>query len=426
MAFYHMGSGLKDGVYQRQPHTPGAKSLKKSMKMPYNSKEWKPFIYRGQKLIGIKQHQRNNNSFMFDVSIQRIGKKVRKRKFITIDEDKTKLYHILLDQYTEYRADIKDGYFIEAITFDKAFKRAMNIKSISQRWYDLQVATYRNHIKKTLGELNLMDIEPYHVDNVLVKIRTKAPSTQKSIMDIVKMTLRHALEDKLIKNLPLEVRHSIKVISAQQKTIVTDAQNKYITVHRSILKVFNSDLAMLCIFLFGLYGRRKAEILRMTWQQIDFKNNQYTIPGTHSKVKIDFVFALPNEISSSLLKLKGQRRGLIFKNENTDQEYSNIQPHIEKIRRVSGWNKFTFHSMRNLLASMLHSQGVSASYISSVLGHTNPTTVQQYLTMERVQPLIEEEINLTLYGVKEFKSCRPKEAQDELDKVFKELKQCTK
>jgi hypothetical protein len=44
----------------------------------------------------------------------------------------------------------------------------------------------------------------------------------------------------------------------------------------------------------------------------------------------------------------------------------------------------------------LHSQGVNASYISSILGHTNPNTVKQYLTMERTQSIIENEINRVL------------------------------
>lgn len=307
-------------------------------------------------------------------------------------------YREALDRYAEFRADIKAGYFVDAATFGEMFARMMAVKSISDRWRDMQAATYHNHIAPHLGDMNLIDIRPHHIDEVKAAAIGKAPATIKAIMDIVKATLRHALEDKTIKTLPLERRHDIKVIAAQQKTIVTDAIGKFKAVHDVINTEFMQDPAMRCVFLFGLYGRRKAEVLRMRWEHIDFKTMQYMIPADHSKVRIDFVFALPDEIADTLRKIQGKRRGLIFKNPRTGKEYSNIHPKIEQIRKASGWDRFTFHAMRNLLASMLHSRGVSTSYISSVLGHTNPVTVQQYLSMERAQPIIEHQVNAVIYG----------------------------
>jgi integrase len=149
-----------------------------------------------------------------------------------------------------------------------------------------------------------------------------------------------------------------------------------------------------------LYGRRKTEVLKMEWQHIDLENEQYTIPNINSKIKISFVFSLPSEVIETLKEIKGSRRGLVFKNPNNGKIFTNIHKEIMQVRRVSGWEEFTFHSMRNLLASNLHSRGVSSSHISSILGHTNPNTIKQYLTMERTQTVIEDEINKTLYGDK--------------------------
>jgi len=128
---------------------------------------------------------------------------------------------------------------------------------------------------------------------------------------------------------------------------------------------------------------------------ITSKNAQYVIPSTHSKIKTDFVFSLPREIAAALKELPQQKRG-IFVNPRTQKRYTNIQREIKAVRAAAGWKEFTFHSMRNLLASTLHARGVNASYISSVLGHTNPNTVNQYLTMERTQTVIEEAINSIL------------------------------
>lgn len=365
--------------------------------MPFESKQWKRVKYRGGYLIGIKQHKEDQRRFMFEVNI----KKIRRRMFATIEAQGSERYRSALDRYSEFRADIKAGYFVNAATFGEMFARMMAVKHISERWREMQKATYRNHIAPYLGDMNLIDIRPHHIDEVKAEAVGKAPATIKAIMDVVKATLRHAIEDKTIKTLPLERRHDIKVIAAQQKTIVTDAIGKFKAVHDAINTEFIHDQAMRCVFLFGLYGRRKSEVLRMRWEHIDFKAMQYMIPADHSKVRIDFVFALPDEIAGTLRKISGKRRGLIFKNPRTGKEYSNIHPKIEQVRKASGWNRFTFHTMRNLLASMLHSRGVSASYISSILGHTSPVTVQQYLSMERVQPLIEQQINAVIAGSEE-------------------------
>lgn len=367
--------------------------------MPFESKQWKRVMYRGGYLIGIKQHTQDPTRFMFEVNI----KKIRRRMFVMIEVQGSERYREALDRYSEFRADIKAGYFVDAATFGEMFARMMAVKNISHRWRDMQEATYRNHIAPYLGDMNLIDIRPHHIDEVKAEVIGKAPATIKGIIDIIKATLRHALEDKTIKTLPLERRHDIKVIAAQQKTIVTDAMGKFRAVHDAIITEFLHDPVMRGVFLFGLYGRRKAEVLRMRWDHIDFKTMQYMIPADHSKVRIDFVFALPDEIATILRKINGKRRGLIFKNPRTGKEYSNIQPQIEQIRKASGWERFTFHAMRNLLASMLHSRGVSTSYISSVLGHTNPVTVQQYLSMERAQPLIEQAVNAVIYGIDKAK-----------------------
>jgi len=366
--------------------------------MPYNSKEWKSVTYRSSKLIGIKQHKTNNKKFMLEVNI----KKLRKRKFITLDNKGEDLIREAIECYSSFRLDIKQGYFIEAKTFEDIFRRMLLIKNISYRWKKMQEATFKNHIDTYIGQKNIKDIRVYDIDEVMIKVKSKAPASKKAIMDIIKGVMRYAKEEKIIKNLPFEIRHNIKVNALQQKTLVTDAKNKFIAVHRAIVEIFKDDPTMRCIFLFGLYGRRKSEVLKMEWKHIDFINERYTIPSNNSKVKISFLFSLPNEIISTLKEIQECKRGLIFKNRNNNKRYTNLQKQIKLIRYASGWKDFTFHSMRNLLASNLHSRGVSSSYISSVLGHTNPNTIKQYLTMERIQPIIEEEINKTLYGTSRF------------------------
>jgi len=208
----------------------GVKSLRQNIEMPYKSKEWKRVKYRGNTLIGIKQHIKDSSRFIFEVNI----KSLRKRKFIIIKSIGESRLRSAIDRYSEFKADIKKGYFVEARTLEDMFKRMLLIKSISFRWQKLQEATFKNHIKPLIGQKNIKDIRSYDIDEVMIRTRDKAPASRKAIMDIIKSIMRYAQEDKIIKDLPFEIRHNIKVNALQQKTLITNAQNKFIQVHRAI------------------------------------------------------------------------------------------------------------------------------------------------------------------------------------------------
>ena len=347
--------------------------------MPYRSQDWKSAIYRGQILTGIRQHKENDNKFLFDVSV----KKLRRKKIIVLDGTESEKYQAAIRFYSEFRTDIYEGYFLDAVTFEEMFNRWLSFKTLS-RWTRSQSGVYRNHISRHIGSINLKEIKPKHIDTILTRVKDKSPRTKKGIVSIVKNVLTLALNEKIIKSLPIEPRHSVVVNAATQKTLILDAETKYQAVHESIMTVFADDPSFRAVFLFGLNGRRKSEILSLQWHDISLGNRTYIIKGSHSKVKQDLSFSLPAGILEALLEIKPSNpKGLIFPNPNTGKSYSNIRRQIQMIRDHSGWHEFGFHRMRNLTSSALFGSGVDAAYLSSLLGHTSPETLKQYLTMQR-------------------------------------------
>ncbi len=139
--------------------------------MPYNSKEWESVSYRSNKLIGIKKHKKNPQKFMLEVNI----KKLRKRKFITLENKGEELIREVMEQHSLFRLEIKQGYFIEAKSFEDMFKRMMMIKNISYNWRKMQEAAFTNHISKFIGQKNLRDIRVYDIDEIMINARDKAP-----------------------------------------------------------------------------------------------------------------------------------------------------------------------------------------------------------------------------------------------------------
>ena len=347
--------------------------------MPYRSQDWKPAIYRGQTLTGIKQHKENDKKFLFDVSL----KKLRRKQIITFDGSESQKHQAAIKAYAEFRADIYEGYYIHPITFEELFKRWLQLKQPT-RWTRSQERVYKNHIKQYLGDMNLKSIHPKDIDRMMLPVKHKAAATRKGIISIVKSVLMFGIDEKIIKALPLEPRHKVVVNAAEQKTVIMEAEEKYKTVYQSIITIYADHPKWRAIFLFGLNGRRKTEILSLQWDHVSLESKTYLIKAEHSKIKQDLTFTIPSDVMKALEEIMPNNpKGLIFPNPNTGKAYSDIRSQVQKVRDHSGWYEFGFHRMRNLLSSALFGAGVEAANLSSVLGHTSPETLKQYLTMQR-------------------------------------------
>ena len=347
--------------------------------MPYCSKEWKPATYRGQTLTGIKQHKTNDKKFLFDVSL----KKIRRKQIITFDGSESQRYQAAIRAYAEFRADIYEGFYIDPVTFEELFKRWLQLKQPT-RWTRLQHGVYKNHIKQHIGHLNLKNITAKDIDGITIAAKGKAAATRKGIISIVKSVLMFGIDEKIIKALPLEPRHKVTVSAAEQKTVIMEATEKYKTVYQSIMTLYANDPRWRAIFLLGLNGRRKSEILSLQWDHISLDSRTYIIKAEHSKIKQDLTFIIPADVMEALEEIiTNNPKGLIFPNPNTGEQYTDIRSQVQKVRDHSGWCEFGFHRMRNLLSSALFNAGVEAENLSSILGHTSPETLKQYLTMQR-------------------------------------------
>lgn len=348
--------------------------------MAFNSKEWRPARYRGNLLTGIREHIETPGRFLFVVEIKR----KRRRKTVRLEGRHEMIYPEAIRLYSEFRAEIMEGYYLEPKSFDDLFNYWMKTRQPT-RWTKQQSGIYRNHIANGLGALNVRDIRPRHIDALALTVRHLKPRTQKAVLDIVRSVLALAMKEKLIRASPFEDRHKITVNAMEQKRVIVDAVTLYRRVHAAIMQTFSTALVLRCVFLMGLYGRRKTEALRLRWEDIDISGGVYVVRSHSSKVRQDMAFPLPKEVSDALQEIGPKPSGYCFINPVTGRPYTNIQRHIEQVRAACGWRGFMFHSMRNLLASAQYSEGVSAANLSAVLGHTRPETLARYLSMQRLE-----------------------------------------
>ncbi len=129
-----------------------------------------------------------------------------------------------------------------------------------------------------------------------------------------------------------------------------------------------------------MQGRRKSEILKLKWENIDFNNNKFLILDT--KNGEHQMFALPFNIKDELLKFKNDY-GYVYESSIKDTHIANVEKQTNKIKKIIP--SFTLHYMRNVVVSAMAEQGISATLMSSALGHNNTNTLSKYLTMSYME-----------------------------------------
>ena len=253
-----------------------------------------------------------------------------------------------------------------------------------------QTYFYEKYIANTLGKMKIKDVKPKHLTNFNATLRSLSPRTRKRAYEILTPIFKLAIEDELIIKSPIKSSHTPKRDQLSEKTIVTDAQTKYRAVHSAIHQLFGSedvitigDKKIQChnnphhraVFLLTFHGRRRTEAALLRWEDIDFDNNVYTVRGATSKVNKDMTFTLPPDVKDALLEFR-EIKGRVF-------HTNNYKHYFPTFRSITGIDDFSMHWLRNLAVSALSGMGVEAINLSSMLGHTNASTLTKYLSLQR-------------------------------------------
>jgi integrase len=189
----------------------------------------------------------------------------------------------------------------------------------------------------------------------------------------------YARQNGIIKENPTAF---IKIKLPKTKKKVINATETFRKLWTAINDLYRDDPYHLALFKFLiLQGRRKGEVFGLRWENIDFDHMTYTIEATKSGE--DQTYTLPKTIAEDLQKLPRSRSGYVFESPITGGKLKDIRGQVSKIRERSGIETFTPHFARNVLVSMLAEGGVDAVFLSSVLGHTDATTINKYLSLPR-------------------------------------------
>jgi len=286
-------------------------------------------------------------------------------------------------------------------TWMKEYKK----NSVRATTYTNYFLAIENHIRPELGNMQLKNIRPDHIQKFLndmsggkVRDMPLAPWTVQKAKVILSGAFEQAIRNQIIPYNPVKATVPPKMEQKDIRVLTEDEQKDFLRA------VKGHRLEALYILTLAT-GLRRGEAIALTWDNIDFDSNTLTVKGSVSRVldtdtrKTYLTLSEPKTksgrrqvpILSSLaqvLKEHKQRQddeiaaagsawqdnNIVFaSNIGTYTEPRRVNMSMNKITDAAGLPRFTFHSLRHTFATRMLEANISAKIVQDVLGHADVT-----------------------------------------------------
>ena len=241
---------------------------------------------------------------------------------------------------------------------------------------------FKSHIEDALGHKKLHDIKLRDLQNVvdnMIRAGYKV-SHVRTLRDIVSNCYKIAIYDNLIDSNLTEHIEFPKFDNNRYFNLDDESRIKLFEVIENI-----PFLDYKVMFYFLIRGRRKGEVLKLKWSDIDFVLGKYVVQDYNSKTRDRQEYIIDGQLLPELIALKEQSgaREYVFTNPKTNTKFDDVPRRFWlHIKEQAGINDMRIHDFRHLLGFTLVNHGVSLEGISKAIGHKNVRTTQKYSNIQ--------------------------------------------
>lgn len=295
--------------------------------------------------------------------------------------------NLFLSEYFEDWMSLYKEDNVSPITYRKYQDTLMNIKKYMPTVIisDLDRPTYQKYLNKYAKN---------HVKSTVIKFNNH-----------IRASLKDAVEEGLIPYDPTRravIKGKQAIKPTEDKFLDYDSFKKLMNlVEKGVTPHFASPIM---VIVAGATGMRFAELLGLTWNDIDFEKKIIDVNKTWN-YKLKQWAPTKNESSVRKISIDGHTIGLLenFRKEQTDLfdlfQIDNNENYVfynlknglvstnavtkylkKKLKEIGIDKNFTLHGLRHTHASILLYQGINILNVSKRLGHSSmETTMSTYL-----------------------------------------------
>ena len=254
----------------------------------------------------------------------------------------------------------------------------------NKRSYTDDRTFYVNYCRDDLASLRLVDVKTHHVQQIITKLQSM--KSKKYDRPYSNTTLNHVrLFVSRLFNWAIDQGYfdgenpASKVRVERVDNRITNPMSKTdIKRLLAFIDTWENERPALAIKYALFSGKRKSEILRLKWENVDLTNGFVTYVSTNTKVKETQTLPLNEECLLIILRCRELRNSDWVFPSNAGNYYSSfdktwrvIRDHLKLTQR--------FHDLRHTFASYIASSGKVDIYtLQHLLGHKTITMTQRY------------------------------------------------
>lgn len=238
---------------------------------------------------------------------------------------------------------------------------------------------------KVINEIKPIDIEAYKAwrSDSYVELKRKnkddkwvitktdekiKPSTINRELNSLSKMFNIAVDNGFIDKSPCAKLKKIKVENTKMRFLTKKEE-------KELFKKLKNHWLEPIVFTALKTGMRKAEVLNLKWENIDFKKGYINVLIT----KNDKPRQVPiSPKLAEVLKSIKKETEFVFINPNTKKPYSSITKTYNEVLASAGIKDFTFHDLRHTAASRMVEGGFDLITVSEIFGWINLQMVKRY------------------------------------------------
>ncbi len=312
---------------------------------------WIDFYHQGKRI----RRKVGPSKKVAEMALADVQVKKAKKEFLGVCEPKRILFKDFATEYLEY---------------SKANKARSS--------YERDITTIEKHLLPQWGHTDLSRITPKMIEDYkTMRLQSVLASTVNRDLNTVKHMFRMAVEWGHLKEQPTKSTKWMKTSKGLFRFLSKEEADTFL---RACASSDNPHLYSIIVVAMHT-GMRRGEILRLRWQDVDFKGNKIdVVSGTGGHTK---------NYESRVIPMNGFLRDVLRKHpRHIDSPYvffaSNGQPFADvdtsfaTALRRSGLQHFRFHDLRHTFASWLVMGGVDLRTVQELLGHKDIRMTMRY------------------------------------------------